>query len=159
MSEQVPLTKEYFEAKRRQDRKSVADTGSKGFEAVEIATRVLRLHFPSRHVRAVRTYFNNEPMPPFVKANQSPLAGKLGGPVRMHIVVDVYFFFGGQFGSDGEQDAFVVEVAFPIEAQRAQWQCIARVRWADLNWERMGSHAGDVPVPHLIGETFINDWL
>jgi hypothetical protein len=159
MSESSSVISEYLTGKRSHRRKKVSDTGDKAFEAVEIATRVLRLHYPERQVRGVRCYFDNTPIEPFLAPEHLTTKGPADNTRKEHIVVDVYFVFGGAvYPSKSEEDAFVVEVVFPKCAERVRWQGLVRVRWADLGWKKHGNHQGDNPVPNLAGETFVNLW-
>ncbi|HSH31545.1 MAG TPA: hypothetical protein VK963_02650 [Candidatus Saccharimonadales bacterium] len=154
------VSTDYFAAKQAQSRKEVSDTSGKAFEAQEIATQVLRLCYPLRQVTAVHAYYNNSPMKPFVRAEHPNLKGHHGGLEKMkksaqqYVVVDIYFLFGGAYVSKSEEEAFVVEVAFPLDTERARWASLARVRWADLGWL-----PNDSPVPQLTGETFVNAWM
>ena len=152
-----------FRSKSLQNRKRIGNSGELEFEAQEIATQVFRLHYPLREIAAVHSYFNNEPVKPFLLSEHPSLterqAGSMARPLRKFVVVDVYFLFGGNLESKNEDEAFVVEVTFPEEAERSRWSGIRRVRWADLQWNRLGNHPGDVPVRHLSGETFVNAWI
>jgi|GEM_PF-3937790 len=156
------VSSEYFTDKVTHSRREVSDVSGKAFEAVEIATQVLRLCYPLRPVSAVRTYYDNTPIEPFLNAEHSSLSdaeSSMAVPIPSYTVVDVNFLFGGAYVSRGENDAFAVEVAFPADAKRVRWQTIIRVRWADLSWGRLGNHHGDLPVPELVGETFVNTWF
>ena len=150
----TPVSNKYFLNKKSQSRKKVADTSGQAFEALEIATQVLRLCYPLRALGAVHCYYNNSKFEPFVAHEQGGKA-----PVKNYIVVDIYFFFEGEaYGTKTEDDAFAVEVAFPQNVERARWH-IARVRWADLGWRLRGNHRGDTPVPQLVGETIVSHWM
>ncbi|MBI2120263.1 MAG: hypothetical protein HYT94_01405 [Parcubacteria group bacterium] len=156
----------YFTEKKSQNRKRVTNVSGKAHEALEIATKVLRLCYPLRTVRGVHCYYNNTPIEPFLEAEHPSLAEcddpntkKFSIPCKEYVVVDIYFLFGDHYASKNAQTAFVVEVAFPQNVERARWSSIARVRWTDLNWNRQGNFVGDNPVPQIIGETFVNDWM
>lgn len=163
MSKDVPA--DYFSVKSSQDRMRVSDVSGKAFGAIEIARQVLRLCYPLRQIAAVHCYYNNSPMEPFVGAEHPDLPvhqegfEKLTKPPKEYIVVDIYFLFDDQFGSKNEDEAFAVEVAYPVDVSRVRWRSIARVRWEDLCWKMMGSVQGGVPVPRLYGETFVNLWM
>jgi len=158
MSQQIALSAEYFINKKGQMRKRVADTSGKAFEALEIATQVLRLCYPLRMVKAVHVYYNNEQIEPFVRPQHPGIEG-WDKPITEHIVCDIYFLFDDAYTSKDEDDAFVVEVVFPQGAERNRWDALARVRWFDLGWVKMGQYNGDSPVPQLSGETFVNTWM
>src|ERR1041385_2099742 len=125
------LTTEYFIAKKGQKRKKAANVGEKVFDAIEIATKALRLCYPLPEVKAVHCYYNNEKIEPFI----APQHGEEfatnhdgDGEVKDFIVIDVYFFLGfNAYEPVSEKDAFVVEVVFPKQFVRKRWN-IARVR-------------------------------
>ncbi len=161
------LSVDYFTAKRTQKRSKTADVSGKVFEAVEIATKVLRLCYPLRTVKATKCYFNNHPVEPFLRPEHpgldeghDPKLKKFTQQCKEYVVVDVYFLFASLANeSEGEKDAFAVEVAFPVGVERVRWNRIVRVRWADLGFHNQGNHSDDQPVPELLGETFVNNWL
>lgn len=150
----VTVTDEYFLRKGSQPRRRISDVSGKAFEAVEVATQVLRLCYPMRYVKAVHCYYNNEPIEPFLA--QEHFTPRLHRDLE-HVVVDVYFLFGGNYESTSEDEAFAVEVIMPVNAERARWN-VARVRWADLGWNTYGNYEGDNPAPQLVGETIANFW-
>ena len=146
--------REYFLAKLSQERKKVSDLGDKPFDAIEIATKVLRLCYPLRDIKAVHTYWNNAPREPFYrKQGEAPHYLEK----RDTLTVDIFFLFNDVHGSDREEDAFVVEVTYPVDVERARWD-IARVRWTDLAWNKQSQRIEDRPVPSLVGETIVNFW-
>lgn len=158
MSDQSePTVAGYFLDKKNHMRKKVSDLSGKGFEAVEIATQVLRLCYPLRNVVAVHSYYNNEPIAPFVRAEHEGVEGRDQVPTE-HVVVDVYFMFDDAYTTKSEDEAFVVEVAFPQGLERTRW-AVARVRWCDMGWNARGQYSGDNPVEQLSGETLVNFWM
>ena len=136
------------------------DISGKTVRAMEIAQQVLRLCYPLRALHATHVYYNNAPVEPFLSPEHTGLkartevALRMGRPIKEHLVFDVYFFWKDERIMYNMDNAFVVEVVFPEGAQRARWDAIIRVRWADLGWP-----AGDAPFPLLVGETFVNDWM
>src|SRR5438552_4130143 len=91
----TPLSPAYFTKKKAQARKRAATTSGKVFDALEIATKVMRLCYPLPEVKAVRCYYNNDAIEPFIAPQHGQdLVEKHGGDIKDHVVVDIYFFLG-----------------------------------------------------------------
>lgn len=165
------FTSDYFTNKKNHERKQIFDISEKNFEALQITQKVVGLCYPWRFIKAVHCYYDNTPIEPFMLpelqldsdlqkfAEEDGLTKrekKQMQPIKDYIVIDVYFLFGDSaYPSQGEQDAFMVEVAFPVGGEKARWASLARVRWIDLAWP---NKYGAVPVAELMGEIYVNAW-